>query len=89
MVRNEGSIPSELESRIERRLYDRYGELLTVENLAEVLRYESTGALMQALYRGTFLIPLLRWPNRRGYFARVADVAAHLARCETVVATVE
>ena len=89
MAKNEEFMPSELEARIERRLYERYGEILTIENLVEVLRYETNGALMQALYRGTFLIPLLRWPNRRGYFARVADVAAHLARCETVVATVE
>ena len=53
----------------------RYGELLTLHEIAEVLRYPSIQALRKAYERGTLPLELRRFPNRRGYFATARAVA--------------
>ena len=53
----------------------KYGELLTLNEIAEVLRYPSTQALRKAYERGTLPLELRRFPNRRGYFATARAVA--------------
>jgi hypothetical protein len=54
---------------------DRYGEFLTLEEVAEVLRYKTVEAARKAHDRGTLAVELRRFPNRRGYFATAEAVA--------------
>lgn len=71
-----------LTDRYERDLRDRYGALLTIDDVAELLRYSSPHAVRQARTRGALPIPMIRLPPRRNWFAPVAGVAEFLARLE-------
>jgi hypothetical protein len=68
------------ESVREKRLLERYGELLTASDLAEVLKYSSDAAVRKAHAAGRLPVPLRRFPNRRGLFATVESVAAAISR---------
>lgn len=56
-------------------LRERYGELLTPEDLAELFRYPSTEAVMKAHSRGKLPVPLARFRARRGWYATARAVA--------------
>lgn len=56
-------------------LRDRYGELLTPEDLAKVLRYPSSEAVLKAHSRGLLPVPLVRFRARRGWYATARVVA--------------
>lgn len=70
------------ESVREKRLLERYGELLTAADLAEVFRYSSDSAVRKAHAAGRLPVSLRRFPNRRGLFATVESVAAAISRLE-------
>ena len=60
---------------IEALLRDKYGELLTLEEVAGILRYKSISAARKALSRKTFPVPMYRFKGRSGYFAKVEEVS--------------
>jgi len=64
---------------LERWLTAKYGQLLTLEELAVVLRYPSIHAIRKARARGVLPVALLRLPARKALVATAASVAALLA----------
>lgn len=64
---------------IEKELFDRYGPLIADDALRIALGYKTTDAFRQALTRKTVPIPIFTFPNRRGKYALVKDVATWLA----------
>jgi hypothetical protein len=56
-------------------LIARYGELLSLREVASVLKYPSNEALRQAHRRGALGFPLTKIPHRRGWFASARDIA--------------
>ena len=62
----------------EQRLRDKYGELLNVTELAEVLRYASGASVRKAHAAGRLPVVLRKFPNRRGWFATAESVASAL-----------
>ena len=67
----------------EEQLVHRYGQLLTLSDLTDVLRYPSVQALRKARIRGQLPIELVKFPNRRGWFATARAVAALLEQVDT------
>lgn len=65
-----------------KRILDRYGELLTCDDLADLLKYSSAGAVRQAHATGKLPIPLFRFPGRRPLFAFAKEVAIVLDSVE-------
>ena len=53
---------------------DRFGPLMTGENLWRTLGYPSSTAFAQARRRGRLPISVFQVKNRRGYFGFTADV---------------
>jgi len=53
----------------------KYGEILTLEEVAELFKYKTVDAVRKAHSRGSLPVPLHRFPKKAGYFAR-ADEAA-------------
>jgi hypothetical protein len=70
---------NELAKTLEDELTERYGPLISGNNLRRVLGYNSPEAFRQALARKTMPIHVFSIPNRRGKFALVRDVAKWLA----------
>ena len=64
---------------LERDLFERYGPLITDEDLRIALGYKSIDAFRQALTRKTVPVPVFTVENRRGKYALVKDVATWLA----------
>ena len=56
-------------------LFRTYGPVLTVDELARVLKYPSAGAVRQAHAAGNLPVPLGRFPGRRTLLARTREVA--------------
>ena len=65
-----------------KRLLQQYGELLTLKELATVLRYPSVGAIRTAAHRGRLPVRLYQFSHKRGKFAKVEEVAACLQAME-------
>lgn len=63
-------------------LREKYGEFLTLEDLAPLLRYPSVGAVRKARMRGQLPIPVIRLQHRRGWFATPRAVAEFLDQCD-------
>ena len=61
-------------------MLEKYGEVLTPADLAEVLRYSSDAAVRKAHAAGRLPVPLRRFPNRKGLFATVESVAAAISQ---------
>lgn len=66
-----------------------YGVLLSVEEVAKVLRYPNAEAARRAHYRGKLPVPLKKLPGRRILFATATDVARALGELEGREATEE
>jgi hypothetical protein len=60
------------------RVLARYGELLTLDDLAAILKYPSPQAVRKAHARGRLPVRLFRLPNRRELFASTLAVVAVL-----------
>ncbi|WP_288131582.1 hypothetical protein [Microbulbifer sp.] len=56
-------------------LRSKYGELLSLEDIAEVFKYPSIEAVRKAKSRGTLPVKVYRFPNKNGFYARANDVA--------------
>jgi len=65
---------SQAESLRSQHILEKYGQLLTLEEVAEVLRYSSVDAVRQASSRGTLPVTLKRFPGRRATFVLAEDV---------------
>lgn len=63
-------------------LRDRFGDLLTLSDLAIVLRYPSIWAIRKARARGQLPVPLIQMPPRRQWFATAEAVAELLCALE-------
>ena len=59
----------------EARLLARYGEILSVRDLAEVYKYASPASVRRAHEQGHLPVPLYKFPTRRGLYALTRDVA--------------
>lgn len=62
----------------ESALKARYGELLSLADLAGVLRYPSVQAIQKARLRGALRLPMFQIPGRRGWLATARAVATYL-----------
>jgi len=69
-------------SERERALVGRYGDILTLADIAHVLRYPSLQAAQKARLRGTLPVPMSKMPLRRQWFATARKVAEVLTRFE-------
>lgn len=69
---------SEIEKRVNERVLairNKYGELLSLEEIADVFKYKTVEAVRKAHSRGTLPIALYRFPKKSGYYGRADDVA--------------
>lgn len=67
--------PSTFES-----LESRYGLLMSLKDVAEVLKYPTVDSVRKALARKTLALPTTRLPNRREIFIRTNELAGYLDR---------
>ncbi len=65
------------------RLRKQYCALMTVKELAEVLRYPSADAVRVAYRRGRLPVRLYKFERRKGYYAKIEEVAKCLDEMET------
>lgn len=63
-------------------LRTRFGDVLTLTDLAVVLRYASVGAIRKARSRGQLPVQLVKMQGRRGWFATADAVAEYLSSLE-------
>lgn len=63
-------------------LREQYGELLTLAELAPILKYPSVGALHKARHRNKLPLRLVQMPPRKRWYATVDAVAELLFRLE-------
>ncbi|MCG9066265.1 hypothetical protein LH425_14815 [Laribacter hongkongensis] len=68
-----------LTSQLERDLNERYGPMVSGDDLRKVLGFTSMEAMRQALARRQISLPVFTPENRRGKFALSHDVARWLA----------
>lgn len=68
-----------LQTQLEQDLFDKYGPMMTGDNLRIALGYPSKDAFRQALVRKTLPIPVFSIEKRRGKFALTKDVAIWIA----------
>lgn len=71
---------------LESELLDKYGPLISNDDLRQALGFASNDAFRQALARKTMPIPVFPLPNRRGKHALVKDLALWLSRQREAVA---
>lgn len=69
-------------SEHEKALVERYGEALTLAEIAIVLRYPSVQAAQKARARGRLPVPVTQMAARRQWFASARKVAEVLARLD-------
>ena len=69
---------SDVISRRARELIDQYGELLTLEEVGEVLRFPSIDATRKAHQRKTLPVKVHKIVGRQGLFATAVAVAGYL-----------
>ena len=70
-------------SKRESRLTHQFGEILSLTDLASVLRYPSVGAVRQARRRGVLPVQTQHLIGRRGWFATARAVAEYLHKLES------
>lgn len=70
------------ESRL-KFIREKYGELLTIAEIAEVLKYKTVYAVKKAHLRGHLPIELKRFPHRRGLFATAEAVSRCLEELDS------
>lgn len=68
-----------LAGELDHSLNEKYGPMISGENLRIVLGYPSMPAFRQALSRKTVPVPVFALPNREGKYALTKDVAIWLA----------
>ncbi len=68
-----------LREALEFELVNRYGPILSGQQLVTVLAYPSLAAFRQAVTRGTVPVPVFSIEKRRGKYALAKDVARWMA----------
>lgn len=63
-------------------LRNKYGDLLSLEDIATILKYPSVTAIKRAHKRGTLPVKLFKFPNRRKLFTVVTEVSRALDKLE-------
>jgi hypothetical protein len=66
----------------ERSLRDRFGELIGLDELADLLHFPSVGAIRKARLRGRLPVAVAQLPRRRGWYTTPRAVAEMLVRLE-------
>ena len=56
----------------------RYGEILSLDQVAEFYRYPSIQAVRKAYQRGRLPVALHKFPGKAGFFAKATDIAESL-----------
>lgn len=62
----------------ERTLAERFGPLMSLEDVVQVLKYPSMQAARKAIMRGSFPLEMIRLPSRRGLFVTARQVALYI-----------
>jgi len=62
--------------------FKKYGALLTLEDVAEVFKFKTIGAVRKAHARRVLPVDLYRFPNRTGFYAKVEEVAESIVKME-------
>jgi len=60
----------------------KYGELLTLSQVAEVFKYRTVTAVRKAHSRKTLAVKLYRFKSRSGYYAKANEVAESIEKME-------
>lgn len=74
-------VNDKIRQQIERRVQvieGQYGQLLTLSEVAEVLKYRTVGAARKAHDRGQLPVNLYRFDDRKGLFAKANELAEAL-----------
>ena len=58
----------------------RYGELLSLSEVATILKYDSVGAVRKAHSRKTLPVKLYKIPKKAGQYAKAIDVASYISQ---------
>jgi len=64
--------------KVEQRIIDKYGEILTTKEIAEVLRFPTADAVTKAHQQGRLPISLTQFSGRRGFYTSAACIAKAL-----------
>jgi len=56
-------------------LIKKYGMLLTLEDIAEVFKFKTIGAVRKAHSRGVLPVDLYTFSNKTGFYAKVEEVS--------------
>lgn len=70
-------IRQQIDRRV-RAIESQYGQLLSLDEVAEVLKYRTVSAVRKAHSRGRLPIRLYRFDDRKGFFAKANEVAEAL-----------
>jgi hypothetical protein len=60
----------------------RYGELLSLAEVATVFKYKNVFSARRAFSRGNFPVPLYRFPSKQGWYAKTIEVAQCIDRLD-------
>ena len=63
---------------------ERYGELLLLEDVAEVFKYPTVDAVRKANNRGSLPVKLYRFEGKNGLYARCNEVAEAIENMKEV-----
>lgn len=63
---------------LQKRLHDKYGDLMRLDEVATELKYPSVDAVRKSLSRGVLDLPVVRIPQRRGSFIKTKEVVNYL-----------
>lgn len=66
---------SDFRKKLKRELIEEYGILIRANDLYHLLGFASKASFRQGLIRGTVVVPIITFENRRGKFALADDVA--------------
>lgn len=66
------------ENSVAERLYLKYGELMRLNELSEVLRYPTPESLRKAIARGNVPVATIKINNRRELFVKTEKVIEYL-----------
>lgn len=65
---------------IEKCLFNQYGPIMSLMDVAVALKYPSKDSVRKAISRGTFPVAVLKIPNRKEIFLKTSDVANYLEK---------
>lgn len=66
------------DSELSSRLHEKYGEIMSLNEVATTLKFPTTDSVRKSLARGALKLSVVRLPQRRGMFVKTSDVVALL-----------